>query len=203
MRKSYALTGWAGGLLLLGFVACAGCGEDTKPHPGYASPCDTPAAGVLGCPLGPGSPAGSFTLADACRKLVTCGVLAESYYGQVGDICQNNGTCDSRRDGKCLPRGNETRCHYHLLDYYWCVANLQDLGSDPCDGSDHPTPLRPEHAQEVADCIRVTTCAALGAPVNEKLQGTAQRPAIDKQLCADGKTTIWTATTCDLGLLTY
>lgn len=62
----------AGALALALASACVGEGE---PQPGFVDPCRTPQAPLLGCPP-PTVGEQPFTIEDACRKLVDCGVLA-------------------------------------------------------------------------------------------------------------------------------
>ena len=68
---------WIGSslLALAASASLVGCGDDGIPVPGHANPCDTPMAGVLGCPAdsqiksgnGLAAADGPFTVGDAFR----------------------------------------------------------------------------------------------------------------------------------------
>jgi hypothetical protein len=204
MRKSLALIAF--GAALLGLVAAAGCGEETKPHPGYADPCDTPMSSVLDCPSVSVPAEPEMTTEAACRKLVTCGILAQSYLEPGGGAgCGDATLCKDRPGGKCLVDDKgETRCYYPDLDYYWCTARLTVARrSDPCDPSGQ-TPFTYQQVEAAVRCIQETQCGTLGLGFSDKQIGDAtKRPELDKYACKDGKTTVWAATICDLGLLAY
>jgi hypothetical protein len=200
-------------LLITGLlvILVAGCGETGKPNPGYGDPCDTAAAGLLGCPAVSGPSQAVTAVADACRKLVVCGVLAESYMQSSGTACENSSTCTGA-GGECLvtPKGEST-CHYPTLDYWWCVRRLQltSTVTNPCDDKGRFTA---EHVQQAIACIEATPCASLGLSfatkrlspcTSETTPGTPCRTAMDEITCADQTHTAWTATTCDYGMLSY
>jgi len=176
---------------------CLGCGEEDEPHPGYAEPCETPMRGVLGCP-----PAGTQTPKptgpEACARLVACGILAGEYYGSQGQECSASAECQG---GKCLPTSSGQRCHYPYLDYEWCVSKLTDPRSDPCGSDQDFTALQVDSAVR---CILSTPCGSLGLSFADKQQSSDKRGDLDKYTCkSDSKTTIWTATICDHGMLRY
>jgi hypothetical protein len=200
----------AAGVLLL--LALTACGEDNKPLPAYADPCTMPMAGVLACPPATINPPAT-TSADACRKLTTCGILAEKYMVSNDTNCSSNDECNTRGGtSECLANSTgQLKCHYHRLDYTWCLRQLTELDQDPC----------PPNYQITADqvaaaihCIDVNACTVLGATFADKLrrtEGDATHPAVamnDRYVCkqpnSEGKVvTVWTATICDAGLLSY
>lgn len=156
-------------------LTLAGCGDDGKPTPGFAGPCDTPMAAVLGCPAGSsGTVAPVPTIEAACERLVTCGILAAEYL---------------------VPSGTTRE---HRLDYRWCVDQLRQLPNDPCAGTRLDADLR----DGAVACILTTACTALGLPLAEKLKGGTERPPLDRYSCKND-TAVWTATVCDHGLLRY
>ncbi|PID38229.1 MAG: hypothetical protein CSB49_06630 [Proteobacteria bacterium] len=164
----------------LALVACGAEGDDPdhadKPVPGWADPCDTPMAGVLGCPATPGSSRSAARPEDACVYLVSCGILADKHEVKSGD---------------------EWR---HYLDYRWCTERLRTPIERRCSVGGH---YSMQEVSATISCILATPCGVLGAPLSEKDQGTSRRPDFDAFFCADGKTEIWTATICDHGLLAY
>ena len=180
-----------------------GCGEDAAPHPGFRGPCETAVGPVFGCPasgavgtsaFGPGVEA---TIIDACNRLVSCGQLSAERLVAGASECQSDSDCGT---GECLPnKDNAPRCHFHSLDLLWCVERLSKGRADPCDGE------RDFDQIEVAatlSCIVETSCESLGLPFPEKLLGRDNRADVDKYTCNDGKT-VFTATVCDHGLLSY
>ena len=197
-------------------ILAAGCGETGQPDPGYGDPCEMAAAGVLGCPAMPVQAQTVATVADACKKLVECGVLAESYMTGSSTACENNSTCTGP-GAKCLVTVNKatgesaSTCHEPYLDYWWCVRRLELTSTltNPCDEKGRFTA---EHVRQALACIQVTACASLGLPFGTKrlgacsaetAAGTACRTPMDKLTCADQTHTAWTATTCDFGMLSY
>lgn len=178
------------------------CGEDGKPRPGSSDPCDTPVAGVLGCRAdGDQSPAGDGLTADAateaCRKLVACGILASEYFTGSGTECELKTDCGS---GECMPNHEGAfRCHYHRLDFFWCVERLNERRANRCDNED---PFTTEEVDAIVRCIDRTQCAALGLPFDVK-QGSPEVGALDAFVCNDGETRVFAATVCDHGLLEY
>jgi hypothetical protein len=173
-----------------------GCGEEGKPGPGYADPCETPMGPVLGCPPGPTAP-DLPSLYDACQRLVTCGILAAEWLGTRGDPCSQSSDCPG---GQCLPTSDGDRCHYHRLDYRWCTSQLAARRTHPCDSNQSFTDQQVEMAVR---CIVSTPCNALGLSFEEKLGSSDNRPDLDKYTCKDGENSFWTATICDHGLLRY
>lgn len=175
-----------------------GCGEEGKPGPGYADPCETAMGAVLGCPPGPTSP-DTPTIYDACQRLVACGILAAEWLGHHGDPCAQSSDCPG---GQCLP-GHEPGvdiCHYHDLDYRWCTSQMATRRPHPCDSNQSFTDQQIEMAVR---CIVSTPCNALGLSFEEKLRSSDNRPDLDKYTCKDGENSFWTATICDHGLLRY
>ncbi|MBK8482108.1 MAG: hypothetical protein IPL40_13225 [Proteobacteria bacterium] len=163
------------GLSLVGLsVAGLGCGDEGKPQPGFAAPCDSPMAAVAGCPTtGSANLAPPAALERACERLVTCGILAAEYL---------------------VPSGSG---RIHQLDYRWCVDALANPANNPCAGTRLDEDLR----DAAVACILTTPCTALGLPLDQKLKGS-QREPMDRYNCKNN-TTVWTATTCDHGLLRY
>ena len=193
--------------MLIALPLLAACGADTKPHPGYADPCTTPMSGVLSCPPAAINPQAG-TMAEACRKLVACGVLAESYVSPSGTACSATEDCNKESrgpGGECLlnTSGNSV-CHYHSLDYYWCMLRFTELGADPCD--DQALRFTDLHVESAVECIEVNDCSVLGAGFSEKMARLQKGKGAenDQYICKkDGKTNKWTATICDGGLLSY
>jgi hypothetical protein len=188
-------------------IACAllvtGCGDVGSATPGYADPCTTPMGGAMSCPATSPNLPQDFTIVDACRKLVTCGILASTYRPTSGTDCENSNICEANRrnsGGECLvtPKG-ASKCHYPFLDYWWCVRRLTQPSSDPCDSN---TIFTSNHVQEAVACIGVTPCASLGLPFAAKVSSQSTRPTMDKYTCMNNST-VWTSTTCDFGLLYY
>lgn len=166
--------------VIVALTACGAEGDDPdhadKAVPGWADPCDTPMAGVLGCPATPGSSQQGTRPEDACAYLVSCGILADKHERKSGD--------------NWVP----------YLDYRWCVDRLRNPIDRRCDvGGRYSV----EEIRSAIACIVSTPCGVLGAPLTEKDQSSSRRPDLDEYFCADGNTQIWTATTCDHGLLAY
>lgn len=183
-------------------VLCGACGEDGKPRPGSSDPCDTPIAGVLGCradrdPLLAGDTFPIDAATEACGKLVACGILASEYFSATGTECQLKADCGS---GECLPNHEGAfRCHYHRLDFFWCVERINERRTNRCDNED---PFTTEEVDAIVRCIERTQCAALGLPFSVK-QSDQEAGALDAFVCNDGETRVFTATVCDHGLLEY
>jgi hypothetical protein len=201
MSKSFGVLGGTCLVLLLG------CGDETKPHPGYADPCATPMAGALGCPITGSAPGSrSLTIDEACRKLTSCGILAGELLTDSGTACGSSKEC-TVPGGECLPNSQgASRCHNPTLDFQWCVTRLSLAripGWTPTDPCDSNQSFSIEHVQATLACITTSQCGSLGASFADKRLPRAQRPEIDKYLCKDGKRARWTATICDFGLLAY
>jgi hypothetical protein len=198
------------GVLLL--LALGSCGEDNKPLPAYADPCTTPMAGLLSCPAGTINPPVT-TAADACRKLTDCGILAEKYLVSNDTNCSGNDECNTRGGtNECLANSQgQLKCHYHRLDYTWCLRQLTEMDTDPCPPSYQ---FSSDQVAGTIHCIDASACTVLGATFADKLRrndGTDGHPAVatnDRYVCkqpnSEGKVvTVWTATICDAGLLSY
>jgi hypothetical protein len=198
MSKSFGVLGALAAALALG-----GCGDETKPHPGYADPCTTAMAGTLGCPVSATTPgARPPTVDEACRKLVSCGILAGEFLTDSGTACASSKECTAT-GAECVANSQGAlRCHNPTLDFTWCVVKLSlpRGATDPCDQN---VPFSVEHVQAALACIGSTPCGALGATFADKRLQRSQRPEIDKYTCSDGVHFRWTATTCDFGLLAY
>ncbi len=202
MLKSLRLTLLSGSCLA---VLALGCGDDFTANSGYADPCTTTMAGVLGCPAA--SPAPKVpTVYDACQKLVDCGTLAGEFLHRQSSECTDNDSCTDRPGGECLPYRETEQCYYPYLDYQWCLHRLSALAdlTDPCDMDQHPSV---DAVQRAVDCIAVTECSAMGLSFMEKGKTRDAeenpRPEKDTYTCSDGETKVWTATICDFGLLYY
>ncbi len=198
MSKSFGVLGAAAVVLLVG------CGDETKPHPGYADPCTTAMAGALGCPARVAAPVDRpLTVDEACRKLVSCGILAGRYLRDSGTGCSTSKECTAT-GAECLANSSgNLRCHNPALDFTWCVVKLSlpRGATDPCDQN---IAFSVEHVEATLACIGASPCSSLGASFADKLLQSSQRPAIDKYLCENNpKLVRWTATTCDFGLLYY
>lgn len=183
-------------LLVLSAGVLVACGEDGKPVPGYADPCDTPMAGTIGCPASTGVTSSQPTIEDACHKLVSCGILAGEYLSRSGTECSTGADC---KGGECLETNDGNRCHWHYLDYRWCTGHLANPGNDPCGANQ---PFTAQQVESTVACISITPCASLGLLFWQK-RISDNRPDLDKFTCADGEKTTWTATICDHGLLDY
>lgn len=202
MSKSFGVLGAAAIMLLLA------CGDETKPHPGYADPCATPMAGALGCPITPNAPgARSLTVDEVCRKLTACGILASELLTDSGTACTSGKECPVPGADCLVNSQGAARCHNPSLDFIWCVTRLSLTRipnhwspNDPCDSN---RPFTAEHVQAILSCATATPCGALGASFADKRLQRAQRPEIDLYLCPNGTSKVWTATTCDFGLLSY
>ncbi len=182
-----------------------GCGDDFTANSGYADPCTTTMAGILGCPAA--SPAPKVpTVHDACQKLVSCNILAGDFLDLEWTECIDNVSCNARPGGECHPHRDTHRCYYPFLDYQWCYHRLTDLAAltDPCDRDQHPDE---KAVQRAIECIAVTACPAMGLSFTEKRKNQDaeedSRPEKDTYTCSDGETKVWTATICDFGLLSY
>jgi hypothetical protein len=193
------------GPVLVCLALGVGCGEDGEPGSGHYDPCDTPAAGAMGCPAGaPVTTATqTFTLFDACKKLVTCGILSSDWMGSVsGTEC---GSSDACKGGQCLPYSKGMRCHYPLLDYAWCVRRFTTPPSTGCTDEE----FTDQDIAAMLDCIAKTPCGPLGLPFSGKVNAdnkqlvSSKDRELDKITCKNELTTIWTATICDHGLLRY
>ncbi len=166
--------------------ASTGCGADgddpnhaDNPVPGYADPCQTPMGGAIGCPASP-STSPSSRPEDACAHLVSCGILATQHEVQTGS--------------------GSSRHWVHYLDYRWCVDRFRDPPDRRCSvGGSYGI----GEVTAAVQCILATSCGALGAPLSQKDQSSSRRPETDSYFCADGTTKIWTATSCDHGILYY
>jgi len=173
-RARPGLWAWALSLASTLTLIGVGCGDEGKPTPGFAGPCDTPMAAVVGCPAaGAGSLAPLAAIDGACDRLVSCGILAAEYL---------------------VPAGGSRE---HRLDYRWCVDLLRQPPNDPCAG----TRLDADVRDAAVACILTTPCTALGLPLSQKLKGSERDP-LDRYSC-NNDTAIWTATVCDHGLLRY
>ena len=189
-------------LALAGMVlATSACG-DHDPTGGFADPCLTPMAPVLHCPARSGHAALPVTAADACRKLVSCGVLAASNLEVLGTTrpCQVDSDC-VLSSGEACQQASDGRlwCHTPVLDQRWCHLRLSGGGVDPCDKKQSFTS---EIVGNVLRCIADTTCETLGLPFSHKKLPVDSRPQLDLFTC-ENKSHIWTATACDHGLLRY
>ncbi len=191
-------------LTLAASTSLVACGDEGKPVPGNADPCDTPMAGVLGCPADSQMKSGTslaavdgpFTVGDACQKLVACGILAAEHFGARGKECGNAGDCPT---GECRANDEGARhCYFHRLDHFWCVAKFSSPGDNRCDNEDDYTD---SEVAAIVDCIARSPCASLGLPLTEKLDNSDSE--VDRYICNDGETKVSTATTCDQGLLIY
>ena len=176
------------------------CGESGKPSPGFAAPCTTPMAGVLGCPAQVSSNVEiDSVVVDACRRLVTCGILAANNLEASGTGCDTSSNCEQNRGGECIATSSGQRCHYPNLDYWWCTHRFLGRPNDPCDDSAYSQ----THLDTAVDCILSTeSCQALGLSFSEKKVSAEHRSDLDKYSCKDGKVR-WTATICDNGILSY
>lgn len=188
----------AAGLLLLSLS----CG-DQGPTAGLADPCHTPMGPVLGCPASGATPRGTFTATEACRKLVSCGILAAANFRVLNSTrpCAEDGDCDAA-SGQACRKASDGRlwCHTPTLDQRWCHLRLTQPGKDPCQkGQTFSTTA----VEDALRCMAATSCEALGLPFHNKTLPTDQRPSLDHLACSDNKTHIWTATSCDHGLLQY
>lgn len=201
-------------LAIFGLIFICSCGEDAQPGSGYSSPCDTPAAGAMGCPARPpSSTTNSLTIYDACNKLVGCGVLASEWFGyQSGDCstassCANTSTARATGGpGRCIKVGNNQRCAYHYMDYAWCVARLSTPGSHPCAGK----PFVSDDINAILSCIANTPCGNLGLAMDDRYirnnMSLNLRPRKDREsdkITCNNNHRYWTATACDQGLLRY
>lgn len=207
------------GIMIMIMGLLVACGEDGEPGSGFYNPCETPAAGAVGCPTNttttsPSDPQ-SATLHDACKKLVTCGLLASEWYGDISGECSSSDTCattprakETGGPGKCLPSPSDktkTVCAYHRLDYTWCVARFSIPGASGCTTQ----PFVDQDITSMIGCITSTQCGTLGLSLERKrfFLDHTQLPKtefeLDEITCKNGTTTIWTATICDHGLLRY
>jgi len=173
-----------------------GCGTDGEPGPGYADPCDTAMGPALGCPPAAPVSASSVTITDACHHLVSCGILAGEFLGNVSGECSISADC---KGGQCLTTSNGDRCHYPYLDYQWCVGKFSGAEASVCGDTQEFTAGQ---VSSIIQCITTTPCASLGLQFWQKRISTDDRPELDKITCPDGKAN-WTATVCDYGLLRY
>jgi hypothetical protein len=197
--RGRALAGAGLAALLSTTIGCGGGG----PRPGYAEACATNMSSLLECdPMG-WDGTGESSILEACRRLVTCGVLASSNpTEEEGSSCFSDGDCDESRDGRCKASGSgpADRCAYPWLDLRWCVRRLSQPGADPCSTG------RSFSVSQVAlatTCIADTPCEALGLSFSEKMLPEDARPALDFATCRSSPTRIATATVCDQGLLQY
>lgn len=190
-------------ILVAGLIAplMGGCGDGIAPEPGYSDPCQTPMGPVLGCPPGNGSPSLS-TVADACRRLVGCGVLADINLVASNKRCSKEADCDEGAGEHCMyhSSGKKFVCHLPHLDLRWCVGRLSTGSVDPCDPARGYTA---EQLRGIIHCMSVRSCSALGLPFHAKVAPRAVREPLDSYQCFGKQLTIWTATVCDLGLLHY
>ena len=144
-------------------------------------------AAVLGCPAGAQSVLGQSaqTPEEACAKLLSCSILAEERFTAVKD-----------KDGKVTGYTTLTPAH---LDYEWCVSRLRRPPAMPCVSD---AVFGPEHVAAAIRCIMATTCPGLGLQIHRKVAPPEQREGLDLYLCPDNAK-VWTATTCDYGILRY
>jgi hypothetical protein len=200
-------------LAIFGLFFICSCGEDAHPGSGYSSPCDTPAFGAMGCPARPPSTSNSVTIYDACNKLVSCGVLANEWFGYSSGDCSTAASCANTSTaratggpGRCIKSGNNQRCYYHAMDYAWCVARFSTPGSHPCAGK----PFVSDDIKSILSCIASTPCSTVGLALDDRYSRSTSRPHLrprkeresDKITCNNNHI-YWTATTCDQGLLRY
>jgi len=194
LRHSLVLTG-----LILAVTSCG----DQDTTSGFADPCDTPMAGVLGCPARSGYPGKTFTASDACRKLVSCGILAAANYTVLNTTrpCAFDSDC-AASSGEACKKASDGRlwCHTPVLDQRWCFIKLSQGGADPCDRT---RTFSAQHINGALQCIADTKCEALGLPFSDKVLSKDRRPQMDLFVCEKPKNHIWTATLCDHGLLQY
>lgn len=185
------------GLALIAWIA-AGCGEDGKPSPGFADPCETPMGGAIGCPPATGGLPLVATVEQACQRLVSCGILAGEYLRSSSTSCSKSADCAG---GQCLKNANgDDRCHYPYLDYRWCVGGLNPQEASLCGQTQS---YSGGQVEATLQCIMTTPCTSLGLLFWQKRISSSDRPELDKITCPDGKTDYWTATVCDHGLLSY
>lgn len=190
--KRFAPAGPALALLLL-----LGCGEEGEPSPGYADPCLTAMGPTLGCPSRPAA-ALQPTVAEACEKLVRCGILAREALQSTGNACSTSADC---KGGQCIKDSQgRDRCHNNYLDYPWCVGRFSAPRADICNTS---VLYSGEQVEAALECIAMVPCASLGLPLEQKYVSREHRPDLDKLTCKNQSTTAWTATICDHGLLSY
>lgn len=183
--------------------ALASCGDHDTTG-GFADPCQTAMAGVLGCPARSGYPGeASFTAADACRKLVSCGILAATNYKVSGSTrpCNADSDC-AASTGEACRKASDGRlwCHAPMLDQRWCHVRLTQGTTDPCNKSQ---PYSTQIINNALQCIADTNCEALGLPFSHKTLPVDSRPRLDLYTCDNNKSHIWTASACDHGLLRY
>jgi hypothetical protein len=178
----------------------AGCGDFGQPGAGYSDPCATPMGPVLGCREGAGQ--APLSAGEACRKLVSCGILADDYLLPLAQRCTSDADCGTHLGRKCRagPSG-ELVCYYHQLDLFWCTYQLTHITTDPCDRNRSYTAAQVRNA---LSCIQATSCQGLGLLLTDKLVSSIWRKELDYYTCDnDSRTSIWTATICDHGLLYY
>ena len=164
---------FAAPVLLL--LSLASCGADTNPHPAYADPCSTPMAGVLSCSPGSINPPAT-TPADACRKLTTCGILAERNMVSSEPPAELTQLDSDPCDGTVRFTQDEAQSIIACIDVTGCSA----LGASFADKEKRGQPVDPK-----------------GAPDGAKFADN------DSYVCKGSTTTIWTTTICDAGLLSY
>lgn len=183
-------------------LVAAGCGDRDTTN-GFADPCLTPMAGVLGCPASSGHPGKVFSAADACRKLVTCGTLAATNTRVLSSMkpCNTDSDCSATAGEECK-KASDGRlwCHTPVLDQRWCYLRLTRGGADPCDKTQS---FSAQQIGNALQCMADTACEVLGLPFSEKVLPMDKRPQLDLYTCEKKKTYIWTATACDHGLLHY
>ncbi len=187
----------AASLLLL----LASCG-DQGPTAGLADPCLTAMGAVLDCPARGDLP-GAFSAGDACGKLVSCGILAASNYRVLNGTrpCTADSDCDAATGQACRVASDGRRwCHTPVLDRRWCHLRLTRSVADPCQQG---RTFSAQIVQDALRCVAATPCETLGLPLDQKSVPANQRKTLDYYTCSDNKTQVWTATTCDHGLLRY
>jgi hypothetical protein len=188
-------------ILAVATLLLSSCG-DQGPTAGLADPCHTPMGPVLGCRASGATPGGTPTAADACRKLVSCGILAAENFKVLSGTrpCTVDSDC-AAASGQACQKASDGRlwCHTPVLDQRWCYLRLTQSVTDPCQKGTFSASV----VRDIMRCVAATSCETLGLPFHHKTMPTNQRPSLDHYSCSDNKTHVWTATTCDHGLLQY
>lgn len=188
-------------ILAPGLLLCSACG-DLETTGGFADPCQTGMSAVLGCAPRAGYPGERASAADACRKLVSCGILAETHYqlDSSKKICAADSACSAPWAVCKLAVDGKHRCHVPYLDRRWCHLRLTQSVADPCDNN---VALSAPLIHNVLRCIADTSCAALGLPFASKVNPADSRSTLDMGTCSATQKIFWTATACDHGWLQY